>query len=78
LLTRGAFPKGSAIIIERIPCRGKPKALQNDSATLLRFGLSSLRRMSKIRLTPKALRAAHLNRFEQPEGKVIWCASGYF
>jgi putative endonuclease len=47
------------------------RAAENDSSTLLRFGLASLRRMSRIRLTPKASRTAYLSRFEQPEKSAI-------
>jgi hypothetical protein len=64
-LTGGALPQGGAIMIGYIPCRKKPKALQNAH---LRCCASSfiIATYEKIRLIPKDLRALHMSIFEQP------------
>ena len=64
LLTGSAFPQGGAIMIGHLPCRKKPKALQN--AHLPRCAANrTAQRMIHIRLAIRFLRALHLNIFEQ-------------
>ncbi|PKN51398.1 MAG: hypothetical protein CVU55_12240 [Deltaproteobacteria bacterium HGW-Deltaproteobacteria-13] len=63
-MTGGAFPEGVAIINGQLPCRKKPKALQN--AHLRRCASSFvIATYEKIRLIPQDSRALHLNIFEQ-------------
>jgi hypothetical protein len=70
-LTGGAFRQGGAIMIGHIPCRKKPKALQNGH---LRRCASSfvIATYEKIRLIPQDSRALHMSIFEQSEKKKIY------
>ena len=71
LLTGGAFPQGGAIMIKDIPCRKKPKALQNAHLLVPTFRWCCAANHTAQCISIYAswfgfLRALHLNIFEQP------------